>query len=83
MFISCAVHRDLSFNIITSIKSGDFIGLGSLTILSVQAMHDVIAASSLRIIHRFLHSNLVTSIESGAFTGFDNLRTLSVITIWS
>jgi hypothetical protein len=34
-FISCVVHRDLGFNIITSIKSGDFTGLGSLTILSV------------------------------------------------
>jgi hypothetical protein len=63
-----------------SIESGDFTGLGSLTILSVVWKLFLLVKRS-RVILSYLHSNRISSIESGDFTGLGNLTELSVVMI--
>ncbi len=80
-FVSCIVLRDLSLNNITSIKSGDFAGLGKLTHLSVITTSLVIVLELISpVTHRDLSSNRISSIESGDFTGLGKLTYLSVTT---
>jgi hypothetical protein len=71
------VDRYLYFNQITSIESGDFVGLLNLTTLSVEAtlyffssvMHSSVA-------RRGLSYNQIASIENSDFSGLGNLTTL-------
>jgi hypothetical protein len=79
VLISPVTHRHLSINNISSIDSGDFTGLSSLTTLSVEKIRDIFVVLRSPVAHRSLDSNKISSIENGDFTGLDNLTRLSGI----
>jgi hypothetical protein len=79
MLHSSVINRSLYNNRITSIPSGAFTGLGSLTSLfgHLDPLHEAIGIN-LRAIDRYLYNNQITSIPNEAFTGLGNLTKLFV-----
>ncbi len=69
-------YRSLQSNLITSIASGAFTGLGSLTYLYVNIRCHVIRFIPSHCSHRSIESNRIISIASGAFTGLGKLTRL-------
>ena len=73
------LSRYLNYNQITSIASGAFIGLGSMTFLCATLCCQVTNAIITWYARRTLQVNLITSIPSNAFTGLGSLTYLYAV----